>query len=62
MNLYLFDDISRIRGQFSEEWGDKHMVDFTSRFLDPQWVYRQNLLVSDQLGKGSKVFYLRMDL
>ena len=42
--------------------GYKHMVDFTSRFPDPQQVYGQNLLVSDQLGKGSKQFPVRMDL
>ena len=37
------------------------MVDFTSRFLDPQWIYRQTLLGSDQSGKGSKHFTVKMD-
>ena len=39
----------------------KHMVDFTSRFLDPQQIYSQTLLGSDQSGKGSKHFTVKMD-
>ena len=28
----------------SQYEGQKHMVDFANRFLDPQWVYGQTLL------------------
>ena len=46
--------------KLNSQWdGYKHMVDFTSRFLDPQWVYGQTLLVSDQLGKVPVIFLLR---
>ena len=38
----------------------KHMVDFTNRFLLPEWVYGQTLLGCDQSGNDFKNFTVNM--
>ena len=39
-----------------------HMIDFTNRFLDPQWGHGQTLLGSDQSGTDFKKFTVTLSL